>query len=118
MSYSLIALYPILWLIRWAKRTENALDCSLNTTVRHILFPPTTREEKYKAKVAIDTFFQQTGDVLSAAVIFAGTNWFAFSVIEFALLNMILILFRLLPAYQIGRRNLELVGESPLSRAT
>jgi hypothetical protein len=33
---------------------------------RQLLWLPTTREEKYKAKQAIDTFFVRGGDVLSA----------------------------------------------------
>ena len=38
-------------------------------TARQLLWLPTTREEKYKAKQAIDTFFVRGGDVLSAAAV-------------------------------------------------
>jgi len=35
--------------------------------VRQLLWLPTTREQKYKAKHAVDTFFVRFGDMLSAA---------------------------------------------------
>lgn len=44
------------------------------TTVRTMLFLPCTREEKYSAKQAIDSFFFRMGDVVSAAIVFAGTH--------------------------------------------
>jgi hypothetical protein len=34
----------------------------VQNTVRQALFLPTTREHKYKAKQAIDTFFWRAGD--------------------------------------------------------
>jgi AAA family ATP:ADP antiporter len=42
------------------KAGENANDYSTNNTVRAALFLPTSREVKYKAKAAIDTFFART----------------------------------------------------------
>ena len=44
-----------------------------------MLFLPTTREEKYKAKQAIDTFFVRAGDVLSAVTVFV-IVWLAVAV--------------------------------------
>ncbi len=58
--------------MRWIKTAENATDYSIMNTARQLLWLPTTREEKYKAKQAIDTFFVRGGDVLSAAVVYAG----------------------------------------------
>ena len=57
-----------------AKVAENATDYSLNNTVRNMLFLPCTYEEKFSAKQAIDSFFVRMGDVLSAALVFFGTN--------------------------------------------
>ena len=76
-------------MVRWAKTAENATDYSLQNTVRNVLFLPTTREEKYKAKQAIDTFFVRAGDVLSARCwSTSGINVFALSTRQFALVNM------------------------------
>ena len=58
-------------IIRLAKMTENATDYSVMNTGRQMLWLPTRREEKYKAKQAIDTFFVRAGDVLSALIVFS-----------------------------------------------
>ena len=61
-------------------------------TARQLLWLPTTREEKYKAKQAIDTFFVRTGDVLSAAAVFVGTGILHLKVDQFAAVNVVLTL--------------------------
>ena len=43
--------------MRWTKILENSTDYSIQNTTRHALFLPTSREAKYKAKQAIDSFF-------------------------------------------------------------
>jgi AAA family ATP:ADP antiporter len=75
----------------------------LQNTVRQVLFLPTTREQKYKAKQAIDTFFVRAGDVLSAVLVFAGTTWLALSTQGFALVNAGLVFAWLILAILIGR---------------
>jgi len=102
-GYLIAAFYPVLAMVRWAKTAENATDYSLQNTVRQVLFLPTTREQKYKAKQAIDTFFVRAGDVLSAVVVFAGTTWLAFTTQGFALVNVGLVSLWLVLAVLIGR---------------
>jgi len=109
-GYIVIALYPVLRIMRWPKVAENATDYSLNNTVRHMLFLPTTREEKYKAKVAIDSFFVRAGDVLSALLVFVGVTYLAFDIPDFALFNVALVLVWLVLAYRIGLKNRRLVA--------
>jgi AAA family ATP:ADP antiporter len=104
IGYTVIAVVPILGVIRWIKTAENSTDYSLNNTVRHALFLPTTREEKYKAKQVIDSFFWRTGDVLSAGVVALGANLLMFSTGQFALVNVALVLAWLVLAVLIGRR--------------
>ncbi|MCP4705447.1 MAG: MFS transporter [candidate division Zixibacteria bacterium] len=101
----IMALFPFLSFIRWSKTAENATDYSLNNTVRHILFLPTTKEEKYKAKVAIDSFFVRAGDVLSAVVVFAGVTWLSFEITEFAIFNVCLVGLWVWLAFKIGKEN-------------
>ncbi len=72
-GYTAIALIPIFAVVQWTKILENSTDYSVQNTTRQALFLPTSREAKYKAKQAIDSFFLRTGDMLSAAVVFAGT---------------------------------------------
>ena len=58
----------------------------MNTT-KAALFLVTSREEKYKAKAAIDTFFVRGGDALSALSVFLGTTFLAWHR-KVALLNV------------------------------
>ena len=104
-GYMVIAFVPILTMVRWVKTAENATDYSLQNTVRHVLFLPTSREQKYKAKQAIDSFFHRAGDVLSAAVVFVGVNWLALKTTGFAAFNLFLVVIWLVLAVMIGREN-------------
>jgi len=74
VSYSVLAVAPILTIVRGVKTLENATDYSLQNTVRQALFLPTSREAKYKAKAAVDTFFTRFGDVLQAGLVKAGSE--------------------------------------------
>jgi AAA family ATP:ADP antiporter len=78
-------------IVRWAKTAENSTDYSIMNTARQLLWLPTSREEKYKAKQAVDTFFVRMGDVLSAAFVFVGTTWLGLTITGFAAGNILLI---------------------------
>jgi len=114
-AYSLIAVYPVLGYIRWAKTAENATDYSLNNTVKNMLFLPTTREQKYKAKQAIDSFFVRVGDTMSAVLVFVGTHLLLLSPSGFARFNLAFVAVWLVLALWIGREYKRLVttGETP-----
>lgn len=110
-GYLLLAVYPILSAVRWAKTAENATDYSLQNTVRNVLFLPTTREQKYKAKQAIDTFFVRAGDVLSALLVFIGSSLLAFQTRHFAIVNLALVAIWILVAIRIGIEHRRIVSE-------
>jgi ATP:ADP antiporter, AAA family len=101
-SYSLLALAPILSLIRMAKIAENSTDYSVQNTVRHALFLKTSRDAKYKAQSAIESFFWRAGDGLSALLVFVGTR-LAFSVSTFAAANVVFVFLWLIVAFAIIR---------------
>lgn len=103
-SYSLMAFYPVLGLVRWAKTTENAVDYSLNNTVRHALFLPTTREQKYKAKQATDSFFWRAGDVMSALVVLVAAGLLGWGPGAVAQINVVLALLYVGITFETGRR--------------
>ena len=103
IGYTAMAFVPVLAFIRGAKLAENSLDYSLQNTTKNALYLPTSREKKYKAKQANDTFFVRFGDVLSAGLVFAGTTWLGFAPREFALANVVLIAVWLVLAVAIGR---------------
>ncbi len=102
-GYTLLAFAPVLGAIRWVKTAENATDYSLQNTVRQALFLPTTREEKYKAKQATDTFFWRAGDLFSAGVVYIGLNRLHLSTPGFAVANMVLVAVWIGLALAIGR---------------
>ena len=91
-AYGLVAAGAGLAAIRLAKTAENAVDYSLMNTGKQMLWLPTAREEKYKAKQAIDTFFVRAGDVLAAGVVWIGTNRLGADQTDFAIANLALVL--------------------------
>ncbi len=112
-GYIVAALYPVLSMIRSVKIAENSTDYSLQNTVRQVLFLPTTREEKYKAKQAIDTVFWRAGDVMSALTVFVGSAVLALGVRQFALVNVVLVTAWLAIAFLIAREHRKLVPPTP-----
>jgi len=110
-AYNIIAFYPALMAVLAAKVTENSTDYSLNNTVRNMLFLPCTYEQKFAAKQAIDSFFVRMGDVLSAALVFAGTTIFTLHARGFAAVNAVIVAAWLLLAWRVGRQYAELTAE-------
>jgi AAA family ATP:ADP antiporter len=115
-GYMAIALVPLYAIVQWTKVLENSTDYSLQNTTRHALFLPTSREAKYKAKQAIDSFFVRTGDLLSAAVVFAGSV-LAFSVRQYALLNVLVVAVWIALALAIAREHRKLAGDEAEEKA-
>jgi ATP:ADP antiporter, AAA family len=110
-GYGLLAVTPILAIIRGVKIAENSIDYSLQNTARQALFLPTSREAKYKAKAAIDSFFVRFGDVLSAGLVFLGTK-LAMEPRQFALVNLVLVLIWIVIVIGIARRHRTLEAEA------
>ena len=104
VNYSIIAVMPILAVVRIGKILENSTDYSIQNTLRQALFLPTSREAKYKAKAAIDTFFTRTGDVVSAGVVALGQVT-ALTVPAFAWFSVLLTIAWLWVARKIAREH-------------
>ena len=102
-SYGLIASGVGLAAVRWAKTAENSTDYSVMNTGRAMLWLPTAREEKYKAKQTVDTFVVRTGDVLSAVLVYAGTTWLGLGVRGFAGASLGFVAVWLVVAYLVVR---------------
>jgi AAA family ATP:ADP antiporter len=108
VGYSMVALVPVFAVVRIVKIFENGTDYSIQNTARQALFLPTSREAKYKAKQAIDSFFWRAGDVLQAGVVFVGTR-LAFEVRQFAVLNVLLVAVWLAIVVALFREHKKLV---------
>jgi len=109
-SYTVAALIPSLAIIRWVKTAENSVDYSLMNTVRQLLFLPTRRNEKFKAKQAIDCFIVRAGDVLSAGTVYVGTAILSLTVSQFAWINVALVVIWLGLSIATGREFLRRVA--------
>jgi AAA family ATP:ADP antiporter len=111
-SYGLFALMPILAVIRVAKVAENATDYSVQNTVRRALFLPTSREVKYKALQAVETFFWRAGDMLSAVATFVIVQWLHLPVRSYAVFNIIVVVCWLGLAAFLAREYRRRTGET------
>ena len=115
-GYGLIALIPALSMIRVVKIAENSTDYSMQKTATQVLFLPTSREAKYKAKAAIDTFFQRAGDVFSAGLV-GIASMVVLSFRSIALINLALIALWVTVAIGLGRRHQRLTEKGEERRA-
>jgi hypothetical protein len=71
-GYLIMLQAPSITFMAYFKVADNSLDYSLGNTTRQALWLPTSRDAKYKAKQAVDSFFVRTGDVLQAGLVFVG----------------------------------------------
>ena len=94
-AYGTAAAGAALGVLLYVKVAENSTDYSVMNTAKQMIWLPTSREEKYKAKQAIDTFFVRMGDMLAAGVVFVGTHLIHRGVPGFARLNMVFVVLAL-----------------------
>ena len=87
-AYLMMLKAPSFEAIRSLKIADNSVSYSLGNTTMQALWLPTSRETKYKAKQAVDSFCVRAGDVLQAGVVYAG-ELTALSVSGFAALNVL-----------------------------
>ena len=102
-AYGAIAFGAGFTVVRLAKTAENATDYSIMNVARQMLWLPTSREEKYKAKQAADTFIVRAGDVLSAILVWVGTTVLSLGPNGFAFANLALVVVWLSLAYVLLR---------------
>lgn len=110
-AYGMVAIGATIAVVRWAKTAENSTDYSVMNTAKQLLWLPTTREEKYKAKQAVDSFFVRLGDLAAAFVVFAGTAWVTLDASGFAIVNLCFVAVWLALAFALVRWNRRLTSE-------
>ena len=115
-GYGLFALLPLLSTVTPLKIAESTADYSLQNTIQHALFLPTSRDAKYKAKSAIDTLSKRVGDLGSTALVFAGTQA-AWGVRGFAIANAALGLFWIAVTSRLARRQGALAAQTAATSA-
>jgi AAA family ATP:ADP antiporter len=110
-AYGLVVSGATFAAIRWAKTAENASDYSVMNTARQMLWLPTSREEKYKAKQAADTFVVRVGDVFSAGLVWLGTHQLALGMRGFATANLVLVALWIAVALMLLREHRRLSAQ-------
>ena len=91
-SYTVMALLPILAIVKMMKVAENATDYSLNNTSRHVLWLPVSSAMKFHGKPAIDTLYVRLGDGLAAITVLIGVHMLALATQQFFVFNVFLVL--------------------------
>ena len=91
-SYTVMALLPVLAVVKMMKIAENATDYSLNNTSRHVLWLPVSSAMKFRGKPAIDTLYVRLGDGLAAITVLVGVHLLALTTQAFFVFNVFLVL--------------------------
>jgi AAA family ATP:ADP antiporter len=102
-GYLLIGIVPVFAIVQSVLIVQRSLDYSLLNTTRSALLLPTSREVKYHAKTAIDTFFYRAGDLLSTLSVFAVLKFIDGSRMQFVWLIIVLSATMTAVAWLIGR---------------
>ena len=92
MSYSVMALLPVLAVVKVMKIAENATDYSLNNTSRQVLWLPVSSAMRFRGKPAIDTLYVRLGDGLAAMTVLIGVQLLALATAAFFAFNVFLVL--------------------------
>jgi AAA family ATP:ADP antiporter len=116
-GYLLIGVVPVFMLLQSVLVVQRGLDYSLLNTARNALLLPASREVKYQAKTAIDTFFYRVGDLLSTLSVFAGIRLFAEGRMQFLWMICVLSATMALVAWLVGREYSRRYGAADLSAA-
>ncbi len=115
-GYLLLGIVPVFLLLQSVLVVQRSLDYSLLNTARNALLLPASREAKYQAKTAIDTFFFRAGDLLSTASIWAGVRLFDDARLQFLWLVLALSATMALVAWLVGREYVRRHGAPRASR--
>ncbi|HVY46439.1 MAG TPA: hypothetical protein VHB21_11195 [Minicystis sp.] len=115
-TYGAMTAAATLGVVEFGKVAENALDYSIYNTVKQALWLPTTREQKYVAKQAVDTFVVRSGDLASGFFVALGALVGA-TTTHFTVLNVILAVVWLGVALAAGRENKRRTAEMEAARA-
>ena len=84
---------PVLLIGSFLNTSDNGLSYSINQSAKEVLYVPTTRDEKYKAKAFIDMFVQRFAKALAVGVnLLIATLFSGFGAIRWLSLATIVIL--------------------------
>jgi ATP:ADP antiporter, AAA family len=98
-------IFPVLWVGSLLNTTDNGFSYSINQSAKEVLYVPTSREEKYKAKAFIDMFVQRFAKALAVGLSLVITTLFTgFSSIRWlSLLTVGILVLWIMAARYAGR---------------
>jgi ATP:ADP antiporter, AAA family len=103
VSYTAMALVPMIAVVRVMKVAENGTNYSINNTARQVLWLPTTAEMKYQAKPAIDALVVRLGDGLAALTVLVGVHVLDVPTRWFLVTNVVLVIGWLVASLAVVR---------------
>jgi AAA family ATP:ADP antiporter len=109
----MMALVPVLAVVRVMKIAENATDYSINNTARSVVWLPVAAPLKFKCKPAIDSLFARIGDGMAALTVLVGVHVLQLSTAKFFAFTVALIVVWLVFTRVIVREHRLLAGTSP-----
>ena len=109
LSYSVMALVPVLLVVKIMKIAENSVDYSINNTARHVLWLPADSATKFHGKPAIDTLYVRMGDGFAALTVLIGVQVLALSTTQFFVFNIFLVFIWLYFAMMLIRERRKLL---------
>ena len=112
-SYTVMALLPVLAVVKMMKIAENSTDYSLNNTSRHVLWLPVSSAMKFHGKPAIDTLYVRLGDGLAAITVLVGVHVLALATKEFFVFNILLVICWLVAGILLVREHRRLSAPGP-----
>jgi len=97
--------FPVLWVGSLLNTSDNAFSYSINQSAKEVLYVPTTREQKYRAKAFIDMFVQRFAKSVAVVVSLVVSTLFAEfeSVRWLAIINASVVIMWLIAARYAGR---------------
>ena len=113
-SYTVMALLPVLAVVKMMKIAENATDYSLNNTSRHVLWLPVSSAMKFRGKPAIDTLYVRLGDGLAAITVLIGVQMLSLSTSGFFAFNVFLVLCWLIVGILLVREHRRASSGEPI----
>ena len=111
ISYSAMALVPILAIVKVMKVAENSTDYSINNMARNVLWLPASAEVKYKGKPTIDSLFVRMGDGIAALTVLIGVQFLALSTQSFFILNVALVCIWIVFSFTVIREHRRLSAD-------
>jgi AAA family ATP:ADP antiporter len=106
-------IYPSLWTGSALNTADNAFSYSINQSAKEVLYVPTTRDEKYKAKAFIDMFVVRTAKAVAVLVgLGMGVVFKDFDSIRWiSVITLTLLVAWAAAALYAGRKFRELTGD-------